>query len=162
MEPFDPYYYKVIPDRQRYAFFEYKTAFLAIQFICDRHIQCGTKHVGNSVVDMCKEHCRDPSHLTLGIIQDPIAQNAFDTRSTTLLMAFLIPQAYLQSLNSRTLSLFTTAAQNLHQWSECHAMYFILDDVWTNPVNDAMRGSRGGGKGPDPSPLENHKFYRFI
>ena len=25
-----------------------------------------------------------------------------------------------------------------------------------------MRGSRGGGRGPDPSPLENHKFYRFI
>ena len=57
------------------------------------------------------------------MIQDPIAQNAFDTRCTTLLKAFLIPQAYLQSLNSRTLSLFTTAARNLHQWSECPAMF---------------------------------------
>ena len=56
-----------------------------------------------------------------------------------------------------TLSLFTTAAQNLHQWSECHAMSFGQDNVWTNPVNDTTRGSRGGGRG-----LENHKFYRFI
>ena len=60
------------------------------------------------------------------------------------------------------MSLFTPAAQNLHQWSECHAMSFGQDDVWTNPVNDATRGSRGGDRGPDPSPLENHKFYRFI
>ena len=95
---------------------------------------------------------RLPSHPTLGIIQDPIAQNAFDTRCTTLLMVFLISRAYLKSLNSRTLSLFATAAQNLHQWSECHAMSFDQDDVWTNPVNDATRGSRGGGRGPDPSP----------
>ena len=58
--------------------------------------------------------------------------------------------------------MFTTAAQNLHQWSKCHAMSFGQDDVWTNPGNDATRGSRGGGSGPDPSPLENHKFYRFI
>ena len=75
---------------------------------------------------------------------------------------FLIPESYLQSLNSRTLSLFTTAAQNLHQWSECHAKSFGQDDVSTNPANDATRGSRGGGRDPDPSPLENHKFYRFI
>ena len=94
--------------------------------------------------------------------QDPIAQNAFDTWCTTLLMAFLIPQAYLQSLNSRTLSLFTPFAQSLHQWSDCHAMSFGKDDVWTNPVNDATHGSRGGGRGPDPCPLKNHKFYRFI
>ena len=102
--------------------------------------------------------CKD----SLLIIQDPIAQNAFDTLCTILLMAFLKPQSYLQSLNSRTVSLFTTAAQNLHQWSECHAKSFGQGDVWTNPVNDATRGSRGGGRGPDPSPLENHKFYRFI
>ena len=114
--------------------------------------------MGNSVFYMK----RLPSHPTLGIIQYPIAQNAFDTRCTTLLMAFLIPQSYLQSLNSRTLSLFTTAAQNFHQWSECHAKSFGQDDVSTNPVNDATRGSRGGGRGPDPTPLENHKFYRFI
>ena len=50
--------------------------------------------------------------------------------------------------------MFTPAAQNLHQWSECHAMSFGQDDVWTNPVNDATSGSRGGGRGPDPSPLE--------
>ena len=62
-------------------------------------------------------------HPTLGIIQDPIAQNAFDTRCSIILMAFLIIKAYLQSLNSRTLSMFTTAAQSLHQWSECHAMF---------------------------------------
>ena len=31
-------------------------------------------------------------------------------------------------------------------------MSFGQDDVWTNPVNDATRGSRGGGRGPDPSP----------
>ena len=40
-----------------------KTAFLAIQFICDRRIQCGTKHVGNSVFYMCKQHCRDSLHI---------------------------------------------------------------------------------------------------
>ena len=33
-------------------FFKYKTAFLAIQFICDRRTQCGTKHVSNSVFYM--------------------------------------------------------------------------------------------------------------
>ena len=38
----------------------------------------------------------------------------------------------------------------------------MLYDVWTNPVKDATRGSREGGRGQDPSPLENHKFYRFI
>ena len=43
---------KIVPDMQRYAFFKYKTEFLAIQFICDRRIQCGTKHVGNSVFYM--------------------------------------------------------------------------------------------------------------
>ena len=32
----------------------------------------------------------------------------------------------------------------------------MLSDVSTNPVNDATRGSRGGGRGPDSSPLENH------
>ena len=32
--------------------FKYKSAFLAIQFICDRRIQCETKHVGNSVFYM--------------------------------------------------------------------------------------------------------------
>ena len=46
----------------------------------------------------------------------------------------LISQSYLQSLNSRTLSLFTTAAQNLHQWSEFHAKFFGRDDVSTNPL----------------------------
>ena len=30
-------------------------------------------------------------------------------------------------------------------------MSFGQDDVWTNPVNDATRGFRGG-RGPDPSP----------
>ena len=34
-------------------FLKYKTAFLEIQFICDRRIQCGTKHEGNSVFYMC-------------------------------------------------------------------------------------------------------------
>ena len=48
--------------------------------------------------------------------------------------------------------MFTTAAQNLHQYSECHAKSFGQDDVSTNPVNDATRGSRGGGRPPDPSP----------
>ena len=46
-------------------------------------------------------------------------------------------------------------------------MSFGQDDVWTNQVNDAMRRSRGGGRGPgttfiglyrnmqlDPSPWE--------
>ena len=33
-------------------------------------------------------------------------------------------------------------------------MSFGQEDVWTNPVNDATRGSRGGDRGPDPSPLE--------
>ena len=33
-------------------------------------------------------------------------------------------------------------------------MSFGQDDVWTNPVNDATSRSRGGGRGPDPSPLE--------
>ena len=33
-------------------FFKYKTAFLAIQFICDRRIQRGAKHIGNSVFYM--------------------------------------------------------------------------------------------------------------
>ena len=47
-----PFNLIIVPDRQRYAFFKYKTAFLAIQFICDRRIQCGTKHVGNSVFYM--------------------------------------------------------------------------------------------------------------
>ena len=85
-----------------------------------------------------------PFTFDVGNNTGPIAQNAFDTctRCTTLLMAFLIPQAYFQLLNSRTLSLFTPAAQNFHQWSECHAMSFGQDDVWMNPVNDAMRGSR--------------------
>ena len=31
---------------------KYKIVFLAIQFICDRRIQCGAKHVGNSVFYM--------------------------------------------------------------------------------------------------------------
>ena len=31
-------------------------------------------------------------------------------------------------------------------------MSFGQDDVWTNPVNDATRGSRGRDRGPDPSP----------
>ena len=31
-------------------------------------------------------------------------------------------------------------------------MSFGQDDVWTNPVNDATRGSRGGGRGPDFAP----------
>ena len=58
--------------------------------------------------------------------------------------------------------MFTTAAQNLHQWSECHAKSFGQDDVSTNPVNDATRGSRGGGRGPDPSPwnITNSGLYR--
>ena len=34
-------------------FLNTKTAFLAIQFICDRCIQRGTKHMGNSVFYMC-------------------------------------------------------------------------------------------------------------
>ena len=78
----------------------------------------------------------------------------FDTRCTTLFMAFLIPQKYLKSLNSRTLSLFTPAAQNLHQWSECHAMSFGQDDVWTNPVNDAKRGSMEGAGVRTPAPCK--------
>ena len=65
---------------------------------------------------------------------------------------FLIPQAYLQSLDSRTLTLFTTAAQILHQWRECHAMSFGHDDVWTNPFNDATRGPRGGAGVRTPAP----------
>ena len=97
--------------------------------------------------------------------------NAFDTRCTTLLMAFLIPQSYLQSLNSRTLSLFTTAAQNLHQWSECRAKFFDQNDVWTNPVNDAMHGSRGGDRVRTPAPWKitnsiglyrNMQFSSFV
>ena len=48
------------------------------------------------------------------------------------------------------MSLFTPSAHNFHQWSECHAKSFGQDDVSTNPVNDATRGSRGGGTGPQP------------
>ena len=77
-------------------------------------------------------------------------------------MAFLIPEAYLQSLNSRTLSLFTSAAQNLHQWSECHAMSFGQDDVWTNPVNRMPRADPEEGAGVrTPAPWKS-QFYRFI
>ena len=93
---------------------------------------------------------RLPSHPTLGMLQDPIAQNAFDTWCTTLLIAFYDTSSV--SPITKQKALFTTAAQNLHQWSECHAMSSGQDDVWTNPVNDAKRGSRGGGRNPDPSP----------
>ena len=48
--------------------------------------------------------------------------------------------------------MFTPAAQNLHQWSECHAMSFGQNDVWTNPVNDATRRSRGGAGVRTPAP----------
>ena len=52
--------------------------------------------------------------------------------------------------------MFTTAAQNLHQWSECHAMSFGQDDVWANQVNDATRiQRRGQGSGPQPPEITN-------
>ena len=38
-------------------------------------------------------------------------------------------------------------------------MSFGQDDVWTNPVNDAMRRSRGGGRGPDTNSIG---LYRNI
>ena len=50
------------------------------------------------------------------------------------------------------MSLFTPAAQNLHQWSECHAMSFGQNDVWKNPDNDATRGSREGTGVQTPAP----------
>ena len=45
--------HELVRDDNVFAFFKYKTAFLAIQFICDRCIQRGTKHMGNSVFYMC-------------------------------------------------------------------------------------------------------------
>ena len=38
-------------------------------------------------------------------------------------------------------------------------MSFGQDDVWTNPVNDAMRRSTGGGRGPDTNSIG---LYRNI
>ena len=38
-------------------------------------------------------------------------------------------------------------------------MSFGQDNVWTNPVNDAMRRSRGGGRGPDTNSIG---LYRNI
>ena len=95
-------------------------------------------------------------------IQDPLHTTPLIHGTLPYSWHLFISQAYLQSLNSRTLSLFTTAAQNLYQWSECHAMSFGQDDVWTNPVNGTTRGYRGGGQRTGPLPLENHKFYTFI
>ena len=40
-------------------------------------------------------------------------------------------------------------------------MSFGQDDVWTNPVNDAMRRSRGGGRGPDTNSIGLYRNIQF-
>ena len=41
--------HELVRDDHVFALFKYKTAFLAIPFICDRCIPRGTKHMDNSV-----------------------------------------------------------------------------------------------------------------
>ena len=90
----------------------------------------------------------DVGNNTMPLPNNPIAHKAFDTRCTTLVLASFDTKAYLQSLNSSN----PEPQQNLHQWSDCHAVSCGQDDVWTNPVNVATRGSRGGGRGSGPHP----------
>ena len=58
-------------------------------------------------------------------------------------MEFLTPQAYLQSLNSRTLSLLTTAAQNLHQcyFYVVSAMLSLLAKTMCGRTQLTMQGA---------------------